>query len=218
MTRSTWWSALARSMKVTTRPVLQIAADGCWERARVVEAADLSTTGPTAVREVASAARRDVAVEVLWPGQAFVGVRWPAAQADEAAAAASRTDGVLSRQGGVAAPSIIEAALVALLGATPSPDLERAELGAVNAWASVGPEVLWRNGDAWTPQDLDALVAGRPDLCVCARPVAVELVVSRPRACWVGVVVSNGPGPDHHLDRQALDAVLRRSIWGRSRA
>jgi len=38
-------------------------------------------------------------VIVLWPGQAFVGLRWPAAHPDDAAAAASRISGALSRQG-----------------------------------------------------------------------------------------------------------------------
>lgn len=206
MTRLTWWSAVARSTKVTTTPVLQVAGDGRWEGARAVVVSGSSTRAAMVVQEVASTADRDVAVEVLWPGQAFVGVRGPVEQLDDAAAAASRASVIVRSAHG------IEGALLGLLSTVPNPDLEFAELGAVNAWASVGPEVLWRRGNAHSPQALDARLAGRPDLTICANPVAVELAVVHPRACWIGIVVSTKSGPAHYVDRQALDQVLALSI------
>lgn len=201
----TWWSAAARLMKVTTTPVLQIAGDGRWEAARAVMVSGSSTKPSTVVQEVASTAVRDVAVEVLWPGQAFVGVRWPVDQLDDVARAASRASLMVGSAHG------IEGALLTLLGTVPSRDLEFAELGAVNAWASVGPEVLWRRGHAHPPQALNALLTRRPDLTICAHPVAVELAVSQPLPCWIGIIVSTNSGPAHHLDRQALDQVLELS-------
>ena len=154
-------------------------------------------------------ARRDVAVEVLWPGQVFVGARWDLAEdggagADAALAAARRALAALS----ASAPRPAEAGLLALLDATPSPVPEFVELGAVNAWASVGPLTLWRRTEALTPAAVDAALASRPDLVECRYPVAVEVAVTRPRSCWVGVTVSTRTGLVHRLDRGALDEVL----------
>ena len=102
----------------------------------------------------------------------------------------------------------VQAALLALLGTEPSTVLEFAELGAVNAWKSTGPEVLWRRGDPLTPEALDAVLVRRDDLTTCSHPVAVEIAVARPRPCWVGITVSTRHGSVHHLDRQAVAQVF----------
>jgi len=164
------------------------------------------------VQEVASTAHRDVAVEVLWPGQAFVGVRWAVDQSAAAAAAASRAIAIVSDQNLHASAHDLEGASLALLGAIPSPDLEFIELGALNAWTSVGSEVLWRRGETSRPAALEALLAGRPDLITCAYPVAVELTVTNPRPCWIGIIVSINSVSSHYLDRPVLDQILVISV------
>jgi len=156
------------------------------------------------VQKVAHGAQEDLAVEVLWPGQAFAGVRWPAGEVQQAAAATARAYAVFSQMH----EQPIEAGILALLGTRPGPDLELAELGAVNAWRSVGSLVLWRRGDDLTAEALHSRVARRPDLTTCSHPVAVELAAILPRPWWIGIVVSVGSGSVHHLDQHALGRVL----------
>lgn len=179
-----WWSVVSRSTSLTAAPVLQVAADGQWETAQVVTGAPARAR--TVVEQVARAARDDVAVEILWPGQAFVGVRWPAESWAEAAAAVSRSS----------PRRTLEAGLLALLGTTPGSDLEFVELGAVNAWRSMGPEPLWRPGDRRAERLIGPALTRRPDLATCAHPLAVELAVTTPRPCWVGLYLSIGSVED----------------------
>lgn len=56
-------------------------------------------------------------------------------------------------------------------------------------------------------------LASRPDLTECRHPVAVEVVMTKPRSCWVGVTVSTDTGSNHRLlEGDALDEVLARGI------
>lgn len=187
--------------------MLQIASDGLWETASVL--AQGGATAKDAVSLAASTATGDVAVEALWPGQLFVGVRWSLDELDEAVAGVLRAGVVIGEAAG-RAPTAARV-LLALAGATPDSHVELSELGAVNAWASVGPEPLWRRGqqDVWP---LDDLLARRPDLVRCAHPVAVEVSTAVPRACWVGVVVSEPVGPVHLLDLAAVRNLLALSV------
>jgi hypothetical protein len=197
---------------VTGTPVLQVVSDDQWESAETVPVAADDGQARAVVASVGRAARDTVAVELLWPGQAFVGVQWPAASWPAALAAVSRGHvAVTGRQ--MALGQVVEAGLLALLGAAPATDVEFVELGAVNAWLSVGPEVLWQRGDeALTAQTLVSKLAHRPDLTSSAHPVAVELAVTNPRPCWIGVYVATRSGPIHQLDYERLADVLSRVI------
>jgi hypothetical protein len=157
------------------------------------------------VKQVVAGCRDNVAVEVMWPGRYFVGARWGAAEAEEALAGARRASVASAR------PMGRDVALRALLGTAPSGQAEFAELGAVNAWASTGPLVLWREGEEMSRASVDLLMDSRPDLSTCAHPVAVELGSSVPRPCWVGIVVSDMDGGLHRLDHDAVHQVLATS-------
>jgi hypothetical protein len=156
-----------------------------------------------------AAAKHDVAIEVLWPGEVFVGVRWDLAEVDEAVAAVQRVNSVPIAS--VSSPAV--SALVSLLGDEPECLPEFAELGAVNAWSSTRPLTLWRRG---RPLQLTTAVEealnSRPDLTDCFNPVAVEIAATAPRPWWVGVVVSTAVGSAHRLDRQLLDDALVRGV------
>lgn len=180
-----WWSRLDAAVTVTGTPVLQVAADGAWESAR--PGSELPV--------LAAAAERDVAAEVLWP-QGFAGARWSPPDVGGVTAALHRAAGADG----------LAAALRALVGGDPAPDVERIELGAVDAWASAGPEVLWRPGES--APDLDAVLFRRPDLLTRPEPLAVEFAGSGPRECWIGVIVSRPADGRHRLHRPTLDAVL----------
>jgi hypothetical protein len=187
-------------------PVLQIAGDGRWETAGTVPITAAPARLAAHVDQVAATAQRDVAIEALWPGQIFVGARWGLAESDAALAGARRAQAVLSAP--VTHP--MEAALLALLGTTPNPAAEFAELGAVNAWASTGPLTLWRRGKALASTAVDEALASRPDLTECRHPLAVEIAATEPRPCWIGVTVSTRTGSSHRLDRDVLNKVLAR--------
>ncbi len=203
---TTWWAAVSRSRTVSSDPVLLIAGDGRWENACTVRASDKATRLVACIDHVVASAEHDVAVEVLWPGQVFVGVRWRLFESGDALSSAGQARAVLSRP--VSRP--VEAALLAMLGTAPSSVLEFAELGAVIAWASTGPLVLWRQGEVLVPTAVDEALASRPDLTRCAHPVAVELAATDPRPYWIGVTVSKRSGSTNHLDRDALDDLLVR--------
>lgn len=208
--RALWWSVVSQIASVMTAPVLQVAADGRWESADVVPLADGSAPARFVIEQVAQGARNDVSVEILWPGQAFVGVRWPADAWDLATAAASRGFVALADGSPVPPRQAVEVGLLALLGTAPSPDLEFVELGAVNAWRSTGPERLWRRGEVLTAGIAESVLVSRPDLATCSHPLAVELAVTTPQPCWVGVYVSTGSGPIHRLAPQMVKNVLDR--------
>ncbi|MFI6536874.1 hypothetical protein ACIBHY_30800 [Nonomuraea sp. NPDC050547] len=183
-------------IRVTSSPVVQIAADGIWETALVVPRRHPRAD---AVHEVARRARESVAVEVLWPGQAFVGVRWPVREAGEAVHA-------LGRLG--SGPGSVAADLAALLGAQARAETAFVEVGAVNAWRSTGSQVIWRRERPVTAPQAVHRLSARPDLLLCAHPVAAEFAATRPRPHWVGVTVSTPEGARHRLDADALAALL----------
>jgi hypothetical protein len=161
------------------------------------------------VNQVAAMAEHDVAIEAMWAGQVFVGVRWALTEVDEALAGARRVNAALFESVSCSA----ESALVSLLDSVPDCPPESAELGAVNAWASTGPLVLWRRGDPLGPTTVvDEALASRPDLIECCHPVALETAATDPRSWWVGVVVTGAAGPAHRLDRRLLDDALVRGV------
>jgi hypothetical protein len=203
-----WWSVVSRATTVMTVPVLQVAADGQWETAEAVPVTGNPATARRVIEQVAQAARNDVAVEILWPGQAFVGVQWPAPLWTQAVAAASRSFVVLATSSPVPPSQPVEAGLLAMLGSTPGTDLDYVELGAVNAWHSIGPEPLWQPGAVLTARAAESVLLRRPDLATCSHPLAVELGVTNPQPCWIGIYVSTGSGPVHRLDPQLLNNVL----------
>jgi hypothetical protein len=160
-----------------------------------------------------AAGARWLAMEILWPGTMFVGRVWAAESHKEAESAATRAFEAL---GGAQPPEAAMVGLTALLGATPEGEVASADLGAVNAWMSVGPESLWRRGDAFSGAAVDSAVDRRPDLVTCTHPVAVEFSISGPRQCWVAIFVSTPQGDGHHLDRRRLHEVLA-AVTGMSR-
>ncbi|MDQ1013257.1 hypothetical protein QFZ82_007742 [Streptomyces sp. V4I23] len=203
-----WWAALGQSVSSATSPVLQIAADGYWETAAAVTLAEGRVRALEAVEQVARSAQHDIAVEIMWPANAIFGVRWTVDRRDEAALRTGHAYDAL------AAGHTAEAALFALLGGAPQARVEFAELGAVNAWRSVGPVTLWRQGEELSRETIDTALRRRPDIEICENPLAVELAVTSPRPCWVGVYVSVPHRQVHRLDRQALNAVLDSAMPG----
>jgi hypothetical protein len=184
--------------------VLQVAADGQWERAQIIALSGEVQAAHAAVTRTAAGARY-LAMEILWPGTMFVGTVWPADRHAEAYPAATRAFAALgeARQ---SEPAVT--GLTALLGATPEGEVASADLGAVNAWLSVGPEPLWRQGEIYSAAAVDGTVDNRPDLMTCTHPVAVEFSIAGPRRCWVAIFVSTPHGAAHHLNRQRLHQVL----------
>lgn len=203
-----WWTVLGQSVSSMAPPVLQIAADGHWETATSVNLAEGRASALEAVEQVARAAQHDIAVEIMWPTQAICGVRWTVDRWNEAAGRTGHAYDALTTG------HTAEAALFALLGSAPSAMVEFAELGAVNAWRSVGPVALWHQGEELSEEMIDTALRRRPDIESCGYPLSVELAVTNPLPCWVGVYVSVPHGQVHHLDRQALHAVFDRAIPG----
>lgn len=106
-----------------------------------------------------------MAIEVLWPGGGFVGARWSLKEV-QAVVDAGRRAAVFVTHAGIRADASsdngepVTAALVALLDGLPGGHADRVEVGAVNAWASVGPQLLWQRGRPETGLPLDELPAG----------------------------------------------------------
>ena len=174
------------------RTWMQTALDGRWEDAR-----GLHTPAPAdEVRALLSGwGEDDVAVEYEWLGHplVFVGAR-PAVEESAVRIAAE-------------SPSDPAVALAGLAGGAPS-GLASVEIGAVNAWKSVGPLRLWSAGDPG-PGDVEALLDGRPDLRSCSVPVALEVAWREPRECWLGREISRPLGDVHVVERGAVEALLR---------
>jgi hypothetical protein len=100
-------------------------------------------------------------------------------------------------------------ALEALAGGPPA-ELSHVELGAANAWRSVGPMRLWTMGQHRPPAATAGRLDERPALARCIAPVALVATFSRPRQCWVGVEVSEPSADAHVVSPATLDALLER--------
>jgi hypothetical protein len=126
------WSAAGRAR------VLQAAVDGRWEASRSVAVPADESSARALVRD-AGPDDADVAVEFEWLGHplVFVGAR-------RAGDPAAFTAGVVAVAAGDSADPLV--ALAALAGGPPE-ELDHLELGAANAWRSVGPLRLWTRGD-----------------------------------------------------------------------
>lgn len=212
-TLGTWREVLSGLRPVTAAPVLQIAADGGWEESITLPLPVDPDAAGAVLGQAADIARKDVALEVLWPGEAFIGVRWPRRATSEARAALEQ---VLTAAGSTPAATltgqVIASTLSAALGAAPATGLGFVEVGAVNAWRSTGAEVIWRSDQVRDVEGVIAVLQRRPDLLECPHPVAVEFAVANPRPHWIGIQVSTIDGARHRLDqarlRELLQAVL----------
>jgi hypothetical protein len=138
---------------------------------------------------------RGLAVEVLWPGPptVFVGAR------------VGRSDELMLRE--VAAndgwpPSHV---LETLAGGPLGP-ATRAELGAINAWHSVGPLSLALDASVSVA---GAALSSRVDLMRCRHPVALEVAHFQPREGWWAIEVSQRQGTIHVVDVEKVVEVLR---------
>jgi hypothetical protein len=174
-------------------PQLQVAADGWWERAQV---ASLPLPPGGVERLLEAPGATEVAVEVIWwgPPVVFVGAVVDRVARRSLRRIAARADWTPSE------------ALDVLAGGPPGPPV-RAELGAVNAWRSVGPLPLTVDADAAA---IEAALAGRRDLARCHLPVALELVHESPRRAWWAIEVSARRAGRHHVRVERVAQLLRR--------
>jgi hypothetical protein len=193
------WSAAGRDR------IVQVAVGGRWEEARRIELPDGDARARPLVRD-AGPPGADVAVEFEWLGHplVFVGARrGPGGPGEEA-----RFEEGVAR---VAAldPDDPALALATLAGGTPD-TVDHVELGAANAWRSVGPLRLWTRGDEAPERDVAARLREHPALARCVAPVALEVAFARPRECWIGIELSTPAGAGHVVAPAAVDAMLAR--------
>jgi len=155
----------------------------------------------------AGADRADVAVEFEWLGHplVFVGVRRGQGGARDVADFEDRVARIAEQ--GAAGP----AEALAALAAGPPAVAAHIELGAANAWRSVGPLRLWAAG-ADPAGPVEELLLRRPDLARCAFPVALVLTYDQPRVCWAGIEVSEPSATENVLTPARVAAVLRRLV------
>jgi hypothetical protein len=177
--------------------VVQLAADGEWESCRRTPLAALDVdAGSALLRTVSHTARHDVGLEVWWPGHGFIGLRWRRRESDEAVSGLERL-----LEAATADPvDLLEAAAGGPLG-----PVTFAEVGAVNAWRSIGPQTVWRRD---CPIDVATSLRRRPELMSCRFPVAVEFAADTPRSVWLAVEVSTSDGERHRLDEHRLGECL----------
>lgn len=194
------WSATGRAR------IIQAAVAGRWEDSRSIDVPTDAGSARSLVRDADDDADADVAVEFEWLGRPLVFVGARRAQG-LAGAHAGFEEGVVR----VAAldPADPALALATLAGGSPT-GLEHIELGAANAWRSVGPLRLWTHGEDHAPGAVAARLREHPALARCVVPVALEIAFRRPRECWIGVEVSE-PSPDGHvLAASTVETVLAR--------
>jgi hypothetical protein len=192
------WSAAGRAR------ILQVAAAGRWEEARSVAIPAPADRARALVRE-AGPADADVAVEYEWLGRpvVFAGARRAAGEAEDFAAAVVRAAAL-----DTAEPAV---ALRALAGGEPV-ELGHIELGAANAWRSVGPLRLWQRGDARPPGAIAEQLRDHPALACCRKPVALEVAFRGPRECWLGVEVSEPTADGHVVAPARVERLLGRLL------
>jgi hypothetical protein len=139
-------------------------------------------------------AETEVAAEVLWPGPptGFVGARFRRTERSHLRVIAARAN---------CAPSY---ALKALAGGSLGPAV-RAELGAVNAWHSVGPLPVALDVDAAA---VASALRCRADLALCDHPVALEVVHEGPRPAWWAIEVSSKAAGGHQVHAHRVAYLL----------
>jgi hypothetical protein len=136
----------------------------------------------------------DLAVEVLWPGPpiVFVGAR------------VDRTDEPTLRQIATSGGGPPSRVLEALVGSPLGP-ATRAELGAINAWRSVGPLPLALAASVSVVREA---LSNRADLRNCSHPVALEVTHRQPREGWWAIEVSERVDAAHVVDVEKVVEVL----------
>lgn len=183
--------------------LLQLAIEGRWEDASALD----MPAGDGEVRSlVRQAGPGDVSVEFEWLGHplVFVGARRARSTEvedpsfEDAVARVARMN-----------PSEPAVALSVLAGGPPS-ELDHVEIGAANAWHSVGPLRLWTRGEGHVRRSVQSLLDEHPALRLCSRPVAIEAAFSHPRACWLGIEVSRPSGDRHAVEGASVEATLSR--------
>ena len=189
------WSAAGRER------VLQVAVDGRWEASRSVAVPADESSARALVRD-AGPDHADVAAEFEWLGYplVFVGAR-------RAGDPAAFTAGVVAVAGADSPDPLV--ALAALAGGPPG-DVDHLELGAANAWRSVGPLRLWTRGDDVVELGLQARLSEHPTLARCVAPVALAVAFRRPRECWLGVEVSTPSDGRHVVHAATVEQLAQR--------
>jgi hypothetical protein len=202
------WIDASAAAAVEGPPVLQFAADGRWESAAVLEAGAAPEAVRAAAHALATRARQDIAAELFWPDQGFVGARWNRTEAEALADAvcSAAAGGVQDRH---------RAALVGLCrlaGADRLGQCDLLEVGVVNEWRSAVPVRLWdRDQGAQPPDQMVSQLDAREDLMDGRRPLALEIATSSPRPLWLGVYITTSRGSLHVLDRRKLIELVRKT-------
>jgi hypothetical protein len=180
-------------------PTLQLSTRGDWERARTLSLPASVELIEGLVDELRADSPPDLAAELLWPGPpvVFVGARF---ELGEAARFRSCVRTLGARHGWEPAE-----ALTALAGGLPGPPV-RAELGAVNAWRSVGPLEIALDQPASAVGDA---VAQRADLIASPYPLALEIIHDRPREAWWAVEVSERSPGVQRVDVERVARLLQ---------
>jgi hypothetical protein len=199
------WSTLCRAalgewVAVEGDRLLQGATEGRWETARRLALPAGAAAVGQFVDELAGDVATETAVEVEWPSSPLVFVGAGRAQPDDPGFAADVTSTVVA---GSDDPGRV---LPGLAGGEPTA-LASIDLGAANAWRSVGPLELWSRHRRWDPEALTRRLIDHPALADCVVPVAVQLVFEGPRTCWLGLEVSERHGA-RHLVRASRVAAL----------
>jgi hypothetical protein len=191
------WSAVGRAR------IVQAAAAGRWEDARSVAVPAPAGRARALVRD-AGPADADVAVEYEWLGRplVFVGARRTPGLAGEPEDFEAAVVRVAALDTGD--PLV---ALAALAGGEPA-EPGHIELGAANAWQSVGPLRLWDRDGAGASGRAAERLTDHPALARCAKPVALEVAFRGPRECWIGVEVSEPTADGHVMTASRVDMLL----------
>jgi len=195
------WSEAGRAR------IIQAAAAGRWEQARSVAVPAHADRARELVRDVGPA-DADVAVEYEWLGRplVFVGARRTSEQTGEPENFEAAVVQVAELD--TADPLF---ALAALAGGEPvEPTL--IDLGAANAWRSVGPLRLWDRAGSRASETVAVRLSNHPTLARCKKPVALEVAFRGPRECWLGVEVSEPTADGHVVAAARVEMLLGRLL------
>lgn len=192
------WSAAGRAR------IIQAAADGRWEQARSLAVPAPADKARALVRD-AGPPDADVAVEYEWLGRplVFVGARRASKRASEREA----FEAAVVRTGELDAADPL-VALAVLAGGYPV-EPSHIELGAANAWRSVGPLRLWDRDGCHRSGAVAERLGIHPSLTRCVRPVALEIAfLGGLRECWLGVEVSEPTAGGHVVSAATIETLL----------